>query len=110
MVWSRGNEPPTSETAYMALQRRAIGGLKLGFGVGLVGLSVVGIGKDSLRDDIEDRMNCRFIDLSKIRLESMSFRKAKAGRSCEWLIHLSAEQFNPSAAVSKITACCESDQ
>ena len=55
---SRGNEPPTSETAYMALQRRAIGGLKLGFGVGLVGLSVVGIGKGSLRDDIQDRMNC----------------------------------------------------
>ena len=93
----------------MALQRRAISGLKLGFGVGLVGLSVVGIGKGSLRDDIQDRMNCRFIDLSKIRLESMSFRKAKAGRSCEWLIHLSAEQFKRQTAVSKITAGIDSD-
>ena len=54
---SKGSDSWSDETSFMALQLRAIGGLKLGLGVGLIGLSLVGAGNGSLREDIDSKMN-----------------------------------------------------
>ncbi len=62
------------ETSFMALQLRAIGGLKLGLGVAFLGIAGIGTGTGSLREDVDEQMT----SFAQAQLERAANSKPKS--------------------------------